>query len=96
MKVSEQLKSEGIRPPEELTMQAVQAEVIRARLKFPRNRYLLAALTEEVGELAQAILQGKDRDAIEREAIQVACVAIRLCEEGDSSFDDADAASRKR
>ena len=79
---------------ETITVSAVCAEVIRARLKFPRSRYLLAALTEEVGELARAILQGKDQDAIQREAIQVACVALRICEEGDSSFDDADAASQ--
>ena len=76
----------GTTLPEPLTMNAVGAEVVSARLKFPGNRHLLAALTEEVGGLAQARLQGKPRDEIEKEAIQVACVAIRIIEEGDASF----------
>lgn len=76
------------KPPALLTLNDISAEVIRARLKFPGNRFLLAALTEEAGELAQAMLQKRDREAIRKEAIQVACVAIRILEEGDSSFDD--------
>ena len=40
----------------------------------------------EVGELAQALLQDKPRAEIVKEAIQVACVAIRVAEEGDSDF----------
>ena len=75
-----------MKPPDGLTMTAVGAEVMRARAKFPGNEHLLAALTEEVGELAQAMLQGKPRDEIEKEAIQVACVAIRIVEEGDGEF----------
>lgn len=74
------------RLPEDLTLDAISAEVLRARTKFPGNNHLLAALTEEVGELAQAMLQGRPRDEIEKEAIQVACVAIRLIEEGDGAF----------
>ena len=73
-------------PPEPLTLDAIAAEVTRARLKFPGNRHLLAALTEEVGELAQALLQGKPRADVVLEAIQVACVAVRIIEEGDASF----------
>jgi hypothetical protein len=72
--------------PESLTLDAVGAEVLRARAKFPGNRNMLAALTEEVGELATALLQGKPRDEIEREAIQVAAMAVRIIEEGDASF----------
>lgn len=68
---------------------AIGDEVVRARTKFPGNKHLLAALTEEVGELAQACL--KDNPAeIHKEAIQVACVAIRIIEEGDSAFDVKD------
>lgn len=78
------------RPPEALTLSAITAETIRARLKFPGNKHLLAALTEEVGELAQAMLQDRPRDQIEREAIQVATVAIRILEEGDAAFDVKD------
>lgn len=70
------------------TLAAIDAEVMRARSKFPGNRFLLAALTEEVGELAQAMLQDKSRDEIRKEAVQVACVAIRIIEEGDASFAD--------
>jgi NTP pyrophosphatase (non-canonical NTP hydrolase) len=70
------------------TITALHEELIRARTKFPGTRFLLAALTEEVGELAQAMLQGKPREEIQKEAIQVACVAIRILEEGDSSFND--------
>jgi hypothetical protein len=73
-------------PPEPVTLDAIAAEVTRARLKFPGNRHMLAALTEEVGELAQALLQGKSRAEVVAEAIQVACVAVRIIEEGDASF----------
>lgn len=72
--------------PEEITLDAISQEVVRARTKFPGNAKLLAALTEEVGELAKAMLQRRPKDEIEKEAVQVACVAIRLIEEGDSDF----------
>lgn len=36
---------------------AVAAELVRARGKFPSSNLVLAALTEEVGELAQAMLK---------------------------------------
>lgn len=78
------------RPPEALTLSAITAETLRARIKHPGRKHLLAALTEEVGELAQAILQDKPREAIEREAIQVAAVAVRIIEEGDEAFDVKD------
>ena len=78
----------GLRcPPDESTMVELADEIVRARAKFPGSRFLLAALTEEVGELARAILQRKTGDEIKREAIQVACVALRIYEEGDSAFD---------
>lgn len=74
------------------TIREIAREVVRARTKFPGNRNLLGALTEEVGELFEAGLeQGPrrrhDADALtRREAIQVACVAIRIAEEGDADF----------
>ncbi len=74
--------------PDYATVCDIAEEVQRARAKFPGRRFLLAALTEEVGELAQAFLQKKPADEIRKEAIQVACLAIRIIEEGDSSFDD--------
>lgn len=70
------------------TMDAVGVEVVRARDKFPSNRFLLAALMEEVGELSTAYLQRKSAAEVYREAMQVACVAIRIMEEGDPTFAD--------
>lgn len=81
--------------PEELTMHAIAAEVIKARLKFPGNRFVFTALVEEVGELARAIIQRKDRDAIEREAIQVAAMCVRIIEEGDPIYNDVTDAEAK-
>lgn len=66
-------------------------EMQRARSKFPSNEHLLAALMEEVGELAQALLDGHGRERVVAEAIQVACVAVRIVEEGDSSFNGGNA-----
>lgn len=70
-----------LRPPDLITMTAIEAEVISARVKFPGSRFLLTALMEEVGELAGALLEDQDRDEIEKECIQVAAVGVRLCEE---------------
>lgn len=61
-------------------------EVMRARRKFPSNRHMLAALIEEVGETAKALMEKEGRDRIRAEALQVACVAMRLYEEGDSDY----------
>lgn len=74
--------------PTSATMAAISAEVCRARTKFPGNRMMLAALTEEVGEVAKALLQKLPADEVRKEAVQVACVAIRIIEEGDASFAD--------
>lgn len=68
----------------------VRDEVARARSKFPDNNLMLAALTEEVGELAQAMLKvacGKwDAQRVYEEAVQVAAMAARVATEGDKSF----------
>ncbi len=77
-----------------LTLQAIGAEVIRARLKFPHGSRLLAALMEECGELANALLelsfnpmqQDQWHDRVQKEAIQVAAVAVRILEEGTPEF----------
>ena len=75
---------------------AVRTEVEQARHKFPRPDLLLTALVEEVGELAQALLQHGSGELVEREAIQVAAVAIRILEEGDPIYHDLDAEARQR
>ena len=72
-----------------IAMGDVAGEVRRAREKFPRNAHMLAALMEEVGELAQAFLQGQTNEEIRAEAMQVACVAIRIMEEGCGDFPKA-------
>jgi len=75
---------------DETSLAAIDAELVRARLKHPGRKHLLAALVEEVGELAQAILQQKPKSAIDKEAAQVAAVAVRIMEEGDAAFDVKD------
>lgn len=87
-------------------LDAVGDELQRARAKFPSSRLSVAALMEEVGELAQAMLKvaaGKwDKSRIMEEAIQVAAMACRVAVEGDSSFteytepDDVAAAVARR
>ena len=77
---------DGDAAPKHETLDLIAEEVLRARTKFPGNEHLLAALTEEVGELAQAMLQAKPRGEQVKEAVQVACVAVRIIEEGDASF----------
>ena len=68
------------------TILALRAELDRARAKFPANGHLFAALGEEVGELARELLEGGTRERIRAEAIQVACVAVRIADEGDGDF----------
>lgn len=68
------------------TLDLVAEEVKRARAKFPRNAHMLAALVEEVGEVARALLDGEGGHRVREEAIQVACVAVRIADEGDYDF----------
>ena len=70
------------------TIEDVAAEVARARAKFPNNEHLLAALVEEVGELARAYLDNEGHGRVYAEAIQVACMAVRIADESDSAFKD--------
>jgi NTP pyrophosphatase (non-canonical NTP hydrolase) len=69
----------------------VRGELDAARGKFPETTHMLAALMEEVGELAQALME-HDRDGSQttqevlREAVQVAAMAIRVAAEGDENF----------
>lgn len=75
------------KPVEQRSISFLCEEMLRARKKFPSNRFLLAALQEEVGELAAALLQKEGVERVRHEAIQVATVAIRIAEEGDRVFD---------
>jgi hypothetical protein len=69
------------------SLHALADEVMRARRKFPGRMHLLAALNEETGELARAYLDAEGVDRVRAEALQVACVAMRIYEEGDAAFD---------
>lgn len=68
----------------------LEGEVSRARSKFPETAMMFAALVEEVGELAQALLHarlGKGTSAeVYAEAVQVACMAMRVATEGDADY----------
>lgn len=65
--------------------QELQKEVNRARVKFPQgpeqNGRLPLALQEEAGEVAKAILNDEGIERIRAEALQTACVAMRIYEE---------------
>ena len=66
---------------------AVNAEVERARFKFPCPDLLVTAFTEEFGEAIKAILDyraGKGGiTAVRTELIQTMAMCVRLLEEGD-------------
>lgn len=68
----------------------INAELRYARRRFPDNEDMLAALVEEVGEVANALLEhkrgAKPAKPVFAEAIQVAAMAIRLAEEGSAEF----------
>lgn len=69
----------------------IRGELAAARGKFPGSTHMLAALMEEVGELAQAMMehdlnQGTSTQEVLREAVQVASMAVRLAAEGDENF----------
>ena len=69
------------------TIHALQIEAYNARAKHPGNMHLLAALAEELGELAKAHLENETPERIRAEAVQVAVVALRIFEEGAGEFD---------
>ncbi len=68
----------------------IEREITRGREKFPTNRHLHAALMEEVGEVANALLEfengNKSRIEVRQELIQVIAVAVRLIQEGTAEF----------
>lgn len=82
---------ERLTSPDGLVFTMIRDELVAARKAFPENTHKLAALMEEVGELAQAIMQhdrklGTSAIEVLREAIQVACMAVRIAVEGDDNF----------
>jgi hypothetical protein len=68
----------------------LDAELRYAQAKFPKTENCMVALTEEVGELAKALLdhsygKGEAKD-VYAEAVQVAAMAMRVALEGDTCF----------
>jgi len=74
-----------------LFMRNMNKEIAFAQDKFPKNKNLLGALMEEVGELAQALLKitesGESSENVYKEAIQVATVAYRIASEGCPEYE---------
>lgn len=64
------------------TIDALTQEVASARTKFPDGKHLDRALVEEHLELFRAYNDNEGKDRIKAEALQVACVALRIYEEG--------------
>ncbi len=64
----------------------IAEELARAKKLFPSSDGVMTALTEEVGELAKALLD-EPWDRVRVEAVQVAAMAIRVALEGDPTLD---------
>ena len=67
------------------TLEAFRAELERAREKYPNPNATLAALVEEVGELARAVAD-ESRERVRAEAIQVGAMALRIILDGDGTL----------
>lgn len=65
----------------------IQAELARARSKFPGDGVTMLALMEEVGELAKATFE-EPKVRIREEAVQVAVMAMRVILDGDGTLRD--------
>lgn len=80
-----------IASPDGIVISMIMGELQASRTQFPDTTHMLAALVEEVGELAQALTehdraQGTSAEEVLREAAQVATMAIRIAAEGDENF----------
>jgi len=62
----------------------VQLEHAHAVTKYPAPNKNLAALVEEVGEVARALLENKPREQLYNECVQVATMAVRIAMEAES------------
>lgn len=60
-------------------------EIVRATTKSPQPDASMCALTEEVGELAKALMDEPSASVYE-EAVQVAAMAARVAVEGDPTL----------
>lgn len=71
-------------------MDAIEFQLDIARTKFPNNKHQFAALSEEFGEVANALLERDYGNALDRdvwnECAQAAAMCMRVAVEGDKSF----------
>ena len=70
---------------EEAFFRAVLKELEHARRAFPATHHLGLALTEEVGEVAKALLD-ESQSRVYAECVQVAAMALRVATEGDAAL----------
>lgn len=63
----------------------IEAELARARARFPGDGVTMLALMEEVGELAKATFE-EPSARVRKEAVQVAVMAIRVVLDGDGTL----------
>jgi hypothetical protein len=75
-------------------VERVLCEVAAARVLFPEPGASMTALTEEVGELAKALLD-EPWNRVVAEAIQVAAMALRVAVEGDPTLTEERRARNK-
>lgn len=73
--------------PVDAFLDDVRAELIRARAKFPGDRIMTLAMSEEAGELVKAVLDEPAAN-VRKEAVQTAAMAARIVLDGDSSVND--------
>lgn len=87
----DQIAYERLTGADGLVFTMIRDELIASRGTFPETTHKLAALMEEVGELAQAMMHhdrklGISPQEVLREAVQVGCLAVRISVEGDDNF----------
>lgn len=87
----DQIAFERLTSPDGLIILMIRDELKAARAAFPGSTHMLCAFMEEVGELAQALMehdrnQGTSVQEVMREAVQCAAMSIRLAVEGDENF----------
>ncbi|HEX8118245.1 MAG TPA: hypothetical protein VF521_13300 [Pyrinomonadaceae bacterium] len=78
----------GVPPPGlERTIMEVRDHLARDRRHRPDNRHAMVKLSEEAGEVAEALLEGKP-DRVRFDCLHVAALALRIALEGDADFPD--------
>lgn len=65
----------------------ILAELKRARAKFPGPDATFAAMVEEAGEVATAMME-EPVENVRKEAIQLAVMAIRIVLDGDCTMNE--------